>query len=40
MTITAIPEPAMSAGDDPRAFAAVLHAVYDAEMSGSTPGRG
>nr|WP_306302164.1 GAF domain-containing protein [Gordonia araii] len=31
------PEPAMAAGDDPRAFAAVLHAVYDAEMSGSRP---
>ncbi|MFM9378955.1 GAF domain-containing protein [Gordonia sp. VNK21] len=28
------PEPAMAAGDDPRAFAAVLHAVYDARMSG------
>ncbi|MDL9938793.1 GAF domain-containing protein [Gordonia sp. ABSL1-1] len=30
-----IPEPAVSAGDDPRHFAQVLSAVYDAAMSGS-----
>lgn len=34
MAVNPAPEPAMAAGDDPRAFAAVLHAVYDAEMSG------
>lgn len=31
------PEPALAAGDDPRAYAAVLHAVYDASMSGRRP---
>ncbi|MGB3698261.1 MAG: GAF domain-containing protein [Gordonia sp. (in: high G+C Gram-positive bacteria)] len=28
------PEPALASGDDPREFAAVLHAVYDAARSG------
>ncbi|MGB6038620.1 MAG: GAF domain-containing protein [Gordonia sp. (in: high G+C Gram-positive bacteria)] len=28
------PEPALSSGDDPREFAAVLHAMYDAARSG------
>lgn len=31
------PEPALAAGDDPRAHAAVLHAVYDASMTGARP---
>lgn len=31
------PEPALAAGDDPRAHAAVLHAVYDASMTGGRP---
>lgn len=30
-------EPAVSAGDDPRQFAAVLSAVYDAAMAGNKP---
>jgi hypothetical protein len=30
-------EPAVAAGDDPRQFAAVLHAVYDAAMAGDKP---
>ena len=32
-----VPEPALAAGDDPRAHAAVLHAVYDASMTGKKP---
>lgn len=31
------PEPALAAGDDPREYAAVLHAVYDASMTGRKP---
>ncbi|WP_336791948.1 GAF domain-containing protein [Gordonia malaquae] len=37
MTITTghpAPEPALATGEDPRAFAQVLHAVYDAAMAG------
>ncbi|GAA3025426.1 GAF domain-containing protein [Gordonia defluvii] len=34
MTAISAPEPALAAGEDPRAYAAVLHAVYDAEMAG------
>ena len=34
MTASSAPEPAVAAGEDPRAYAAVLHAVYDAEMAG------
>ncbi|MFT4085544.1 MAG: GAF domain-containing protein [Gordonia sp. (in: high G+C Gram-positive bacteria)] len=37
MTVRNVPEPALAAHDDPRAFAAVLHAVYDASMSGQKP---
>ncbi len=37
MSLPAVPEAALAAGDDPRAFAAVLHAVYDAEMTGHKP---
>ncbi|MFZ2511318.1 MAG: GAF domain-containing protein [Gordonia sp. (in: high G+C Gram-positive bacteria)] len=37
MSLPLLPEPALAAGDDPRAFAAVLHAVYDAEMAGQKP---
>lgn len=37
MSLTPPPEPALAAGDDPRAYAAVLHAVYDASMAGEKP---
>lgn len=37
MPLPLLPEPALAAGDDPRAFAAVLHAVYDAAMAGQKP---
>lgn len=37
MPLPPLGEPALAAGDDPRAFAAVLHAVYDAEMAGQKP---
>ncbi|WP_298443610.1 helix-turn-helix domain-containing protein [Gordonia sp. (in: high G+C Gram-positive bacteria)] len=37
MTSAPILEPALAAGDDPRAYAAVLHAVYDASMAGEKP---
>lgn len=33
----AAPEPALTAGDDPRSYAALLSAVYDAAMSGDKP---
>lgn len=36
-TVSLPPEPALAAGDDPREYAAVLHAVYDASMSGGRP---
>ncbi|AVL99051.1 diguanylate cyclase [Gordonia iterans] len=37
MPLPTAPEPAIAAGEDPRAHAAVLHAVYDASMSGGKP---
>ncbi|GAC57827.1 hypothetical protein GOHSU_25_00620 [Gordonia hirsuta DSM 44140 = NBRC 16056] len=37
MSLPLSPEPALAAGDDPRAYAAVLQAVYDASMTGRKP---